>query len=88
MTSDTSPPRPAATVPSPCVGVCSIDRETRFCLGCYRSMEEIAHWSRYDDARRLEVIEALRQRQTEAGENRRRMTKRRRMAGSTEQGTT
>ena len=33
-------------------------------------------------------FEALRQRQTEAGENRRRMTKRRRMAGSTEQGTT
>lgn len=77
-------PRPAATIASPCVGVCSIDRETRFCLGCFRSMEEIAHWSRYDDPKRLEVIEALRQRQTEAGVNRRRVTKRRRMAGSTE----
>lgn len=81
-----TPPRPApavhATVASPCVGVCSIDRETRFCLGCWRSMEEIAHWSRYDDARRLEVLEALRQRQTAAGENRRRVTKRRRLAES------
>ncbi|MDF1793812.1 MAG: DUF1289 domain-containing protein [Thalassobaculaceae bacterium] len=82
MTSE--PPRPAATVASPCVGVCSIDRETRFCLGCFRSMEEIAHWSRYDDTKRLDVIEALRQRQTEAGVNRRRVTKRRRLAGSAE----
>ena len=56
------------TVASPCVGVCSIDRETRFCLGCWRSMEEIAHWSRYDDPKRLAVIETLRQRQSEAGE--------------------
>lgn len=74
----------SATVASPCVGVCSIDRETRFCLGCWRSMEEIAHWSRYDDPKRLEVLEALRQRQTEAGVNRRRVTKRRRAAQSSE----
>lgn len=82
MTSPSSPV--AATVASPCVGVCSIDRETRFCLGCWRSMEEIAHWSRYDDPRRLEVLDTLRQRQTEAGVNRRRTTKRRRMAESSE----
>lgn len=84
MTSAPSRPTVPATVASPCVGVCSIDRETRFCLGCWRSMEEIAHWSRYDDPKRLEVLEALRQRQTEAGVNRRRTTKRRRMAESSE----
>lgn len=82
MTSDA--PRPPATVASPCVGVCSIDRETRFCLGCWRSMEEIAHWSRYDDPRRLEVLEALRQRQSEAGVNRRRVTRRRRLADTSD----
>lgn len=84
MTNDA--PRPPATVASPCVGVCSIDRETRFCLGCWRSMEEIAHWSRYDDPKRLEVLEALRGRQSATGVNRRRETKRRRMAGNAEQG--
>ncbi len=74
---------PRANVPSPCVGVCQIDRETRFCLGCWRSMEEIAHWSRYDDPTRLEVIERLRQRQDAAGVNRRRSNRRRgRAAGS------
>ncbi len=82
MTSDA--PRPPATVASPCVGVCSIDRETRFCLGCWRSMEEIAHWSRYDDPRRLEVLEALRERQSEAGVNRRRVTRRRRLADTSD----
>lgn len=65
------------TIASPCVGVCSIDRETRFCLGCWRTIEEIAHWSRYEDPKRLEVLDALRERQSEAGVNRRRVTKRR-----------
>jgi predicted Fe-S protein YdhL (DUF1289 family) len=64
--------------------VCSIDRETKFCLGCWRTIEEIAHWSRYDDDRRLGVIDSLRARQSEAGVNRRRVTKRRRTAGGAE----
>jgi predicted Fe-S protein YdhL (DUF1289 family) len=40
-------------------------------------MAEIAHWSRYDDVQRLAVLDELRQRQTDAGVNRRRETKRR-----------
>lgn len=72
---------PAADVPrtiaSPCVGVCQIDRDTRFCLGCWRTIEEIAHWSRYGDPQRLEVLERLRERQRQAGQDRRRVTRRR-----------
>jgi predicted Fe-S protein YdhL (DUF1289 family) len=30
--------------PSPCTKVCSIDRRTGWCLGCYRSGEEIGAW--------------------------------------------
>ena len=66
-----------ATIPSPCMGVCQIDRDTKFCLGCWRTMAEIAHWSRYDDVQRVAVLDELRQRQTAAGVNRRRETKRR-----------
>ncbi|MEQ9520906.1 MAG: DUF1289 domain-containing protein [Thalassobaculum sp.] len=65
------------TIASPCVGVCQIDRDTRFCLGCWRTIEEIAHWSRYGDPQRLEVLERLRERQREAGQDRRRVTRRR-----------
>jgi len=80
--SDKSPgsEKPKATIASPCVGVCQIDRETKFCLGCWRTLQEIAHWSRYDDTERLAVLDRLRARQTEAGANRRRVTRRRRAA--------
>ena len=70
-------PEPPRTIASPCVGVCQIDRDTRFCLGCWRTIEEIAHWSRYGDPRRLEVLDLLRERQRAAGQDRRRVTRRR-----------
>lgn len=67
----------SASVASPCVGVCQLNRETGYCLGCWRTREEIAWWSRFEDEKRLEVLQALRDRQTEAGVNRRRVTRRR-----------
>lgn len=35
---------------SPCTKVCSIDSRTGFCLGCWRTGEEIAAWPRLDAA--------------------------------------
>jgi uncharacterized protein len=32
-------------IESPCVKVCAIDATTGWCLGCGRSMREIAAWS-------------------------------------------
>ena len=32
------------TKPSPCVGTCLIDVETDLCLGCNRTVDEIALW--------------------------------------------
>ncbi len=29
---------------SPCAGVCILNTETKLCLGCYRTIDEIAHW--------------------------------------------
>ncbi len=31
-------------VVSPCAGVCVLQTETKLCLGCYRSIDEISHW--------------------------------------------
>ncbi|WP_081473954.1 DUF1289 domain-containing protein [Novosphingobium pentaromativorans] len=31
-------------VPSPCTGVCRLDPGSGLCLGCKRTMEEIADW--------------------------------------------
>ncbi len=49
----------APTVASPCNNICRIDVASGWCLGCWRSIDEIAAWSKLDDARRLAILEAL-----------------------------
>lgn len=44
---------------SPCVGVCRLDEETGFCLGCARTGEEIAGWKEASPRDRRAVWEAL-----------------------------
>ena len=47
---------------SPCTGVCRIDETTGWCLGCRRTLEEIATWSSADAVQRQAVLDALPQR--------------------------
>ena len=42
-------------VPSPCNQICTLDQDGRYCTGCQRTLEEIAGWSGFDAARRLQV---------------------------------
>lgn len=37
----------ATDIESPCVRVCTLDASGEHCLGCFRSLEEIAGWGRY-----------------------------------------
>ena len=46
-------------IPSPCVGICRLDAEGRYCLGCLRSLQEIAEWSTASDHRKLAILERL-----------------------------
>ena len=41
--------------PSPCINVCRIDDATRLCVGCLRSLDEIAAWSVFTDSERRDV---------------------------------
>ena len=36
-------------VPSPCVSLCKMDLERRYCMGCLRTIEEIVAWGKADD---------------------------------------
>ena len=54
-------------VPSPCISLCKMDDETRQCKGCYRTVEEIAGWSRMDDAQRLVVWDRIEEHQVRIG---------------------
>jgi len=49
--------RPAA--PSPCKAVCVLNAETGFCLGCYRTVEEIGGWMMMTPERKLQVLDDI-----------------------------
>jgi predicted Fe-S protein YdhL (DUF1289 family) len=42
-------------VPSPCNAVCRMDPASGLCIGCQRTIEEIAGWSGFDDERRRQI---------------------------------
>lgn len=46
-------------VQSPCVKVCVVHPETGLCLGCKRSVDEIARWARMTASERRDVLAAL-----------------------------
>lgn len=54
-------------LPSPCVGVCTLDPETRRCMGCMRTAVEIARWPEADEVERLEILRGLRERRRASG---------------------
>ncbi|MBX6420487.1 MAG: DUF1289 domain-containing protein [Nevskia sp.] len=51
-------------VPSPCIKVCTLDREG-VCTGCGRRIEEIAAWPQASDEQRRRIAEAARRRRLE-----------------------
>lgn len=50
---------PSLSVASPCIGVCTIDEDSGFCLGCARSLKEVAAWRRLTDSQKQAVLNAL-----------------------------
>jgi uncharacterized protein len=50
---------------SPCIGVCTIDEDSGFCLGCARSLPEVANWRRFSDTQKGELLRKLPQRRQE-----------------------
>jgi predicted Fe-S protein YdhL (DUF1289 family) len=49
----------ADDVASPCISVCEMSPHNGFCLGCYRTLDEIAAWSVLDVATRRAIVDAL-----------------------------
>jgi predicted Fe-S protein YdhL (DUF1289 family) len=44
---------------SPCTKVCAMDADNRYCLGCRRTLGEIARWGGMADAERAAVLAQL-----------------------------
>jgi predicted Fe-S protein YdhL (DUF1289 family) len=52
---------------TPCISVCQIDPRTNLCLGCGRTLPEIARWSAMDSAERRAIMAQLQERMVAAG---------------------
>jgi predicted Fe-S protein YdhL (DUF1289 family) len=46
-------------VQSPCISVCRIDPASDLCVGCLRSLDEIACWAALDDTARRDILRAV-----------------------------
>jgi hypothetical protein len=45
--------------PSPCVSICTLDATGTLCVGCFRTVDEIAAWSVLDAGAKRAVCAAL-----------------------------
>lgn len=46
-------------IASPCVKVCVMDAERRYCAGCLRTLDEIARWGEMTEVERSLVMASL-----------------------------
>jgi len=58
-TQDGPDTQPDLRVKSPCIGVCRVDGRHGYCIGCWRTLGEIAKWSRFSETERETVLAAL-----------------------------
>ncbi len=61
MTPDGPPPpsSPPRAIATPCVKVCIVDPESNLCLGCQRTLMEIAGWARFSEEEREALMAEL-----------------------------
>jgi uncharacterized protein len=46
-------------IESPCVKICTLDARSELCLGCGRTIDEIAYWTAMSGAERARVMSEL-----------------------------
>jgi predicted Fe-S protein YdhL (DUF1289 family) len=62
MAEPQSPPPPVRRVMSPCKGICIMDAKTSLCVGCKRTIDEIARWPMIEDPERQKIVDSLKTR--------------------------
>lgn len=55
------------TIESPCIKVCEMDPAAGLCIGCGRTLDEIARWGSMNDAERKRITDGLSGRMKRAG---------------------
>ena len=47
---------------SPCIDICQMDSESGLCVGCGRTIEEIANWSIFTNEKKKNILKELKSR--------------------------
>jgi uncharacterized protein len=55
-------------VSTPCIRVCVLDPDAELCLGCGRTIDEIARWSAMTEAERTRIMAELPRRKADRSE--------------------
>ncbi|MGD9980748.1 MAG: DUF1289 domain-containing protein [Hyphomonadaceae bacterium] len=50
---------PPESISSPCINVCAVSGQTGLCIGCGRTLAEIAAWASLDEPRRKAIMAEL-----------------------------
>ena len=50
---------PPVHVPSPCINVCQMDQQSGLCLGCRRTLQEIAEWLEMTPEEKLATLDRV-----------------------------
>ena len=53
-------------IQSPCIGVCSVDDNTGYCYGCYRTVHEIKSWWNLSQSEQKNLLSVLEERQAQS----------------------
>lgn len=46
-------------IPSPCINVCKLDLEQKYCVGCLRTLDEIGRWGSCTDGEKQQIWHRL-----------------------------
>lgn len=46
-------------VSTPCINICHMDEQNRFCIGCFRTLDELKRWSGMTEEERLAIMAQL-----------------------------
>jgi len=49
---------PDSATSSPCIGVCALD-DNGYCIGCWRSMDEISRWLSLSEQQRSVLVDTI-----------------------------
>lgn len=47
------------STPSPCISICQMNPQSGLCMGCHRTIDEIADWSVLSEEEKQAVLSAI-----------------------------